>query len=133
MTTPERPSADEMAVERTVLAAKRTLMAADRSLMAWIRTSLSMISFVFTIYKELQGFEAAGAVLPRDDTPRDVGLFLTGLGTVAMVMGTIDYWQMHRDLPRLQPFRIWRPSFILALIMSVTGLFLFVSIISRLL
>lgn len=31
----------------------RTIMAADRTLMAWLRTSLSMLSFGFTIYKVL--------------------------------------------------------------------------------
>ena len=31
----------------------RTIMAADRTLMAWVRTSLSMLSFGFTIYKVL--------------------------------------------------------------------------------
>ena len=33
------------------LALKRTLLAHQRTLMAWIRTSASMISFGFTIYK----------------------------------------------------------------------------------
>ena len=55
-------SSNEMAQQRTTLAASRTLMAADRSLMAWVRTGLSMISFGFTIYKILQGFQEAGAV-----------------------------------------------------------------------
>jgi putative membrane protein len=50
-----------------------------------------------------------------------------------MVMGTVEYWQTLKDLRHLQSFRIWRPSFVLALIMSITGLFLFVSIISRVL
>src|SRR5271157_4753412 len=77
----------------TNLAAIRSLMAADRTLLAWIRTSLSLLSFGFTIYKVLQSFEAAGGILPGRDinTPRVVGLFLTGAGTVAMLMGTIQY------------------------------------------
>ena len=44
------------------LATTRTLMAADRTLMAWIRTSLSLLSFGFTIYKILQGFAESGAL-----------------------------------------------------------------------
>ena len=35
-------------------------MAADRTLMAWIRTTLSMISFGFTIYKFLQAMFESG-------------------------------------------------------------------------
>ena len=34
-----------------------TLMAADRTLMSWTRTSLSMLSFGFTIFKILQAFQ----------------------------------------------------------------------------
>jgi putative membrane protein len=50
-----------------------------------------------------------------------------------MVMGTIDYWQTLKELRELEHFRILRPSFIMALIMSATGLFVFVSIITKLL
>lgn len=133
MTTRETKSTNELAEERTDLAARRTLMAADRSLMAWIRTALSMISFGFTIYKLLEEFQKSGAVLPHGDSPRNLGLFLTGLGTVSMVMGTIEYWQTRKDLQGLEKIRPLRPSFIIAVIMSLTGLFLFFSIITKVL
>ncbi len=45
----DRPSANELAQERTEFAKFRTRQAADRTLMAWIRTSLSLISFGFGI------------------------------------------------------------------------------------
>ncbi len=96
MTTPQPRSAQELAEDRTDMATSRTLMAADRTLMAWIRTSLSMLSFGFTIYKVLEGFQQAGRSMPKEHTPRNVGLFLTALGTLAMVMGTIEYWQTHQ-------------------------------------
>jgi len=133
MTTPESRTANEMAEERTDLAAHRTLMAADRNLMAWIRTALSMISFGFTIYKVLEGFQQGGGALPHAGTPRNIGLFLTGLGTLSIVMGTVEYWQTLKDLQSEKRFRFWRPSMIIALAMSVAGLFLFFAIISRLL
>lgn len=126
-------SSDELALERTELAARRTLMAADRSLMAWIRTALSMISFGFTIYKILESFQDAGVHLAHPNTPRRVGLFLTGMGTVSMVMGTIEYWRTLAELRQRQPFGIWRPSLVIALVMAVSGLLAFVSIIDRLL
>ena len=85
-------TSNELAVERTELAIDRTLMGADRSLMAWIRTALSMISFGFTSYKVLQSLEQAGIELARHSIPRDAGLFPTGMDTIAMVMGTIEYW-----------------------------------------
>jgi putative membrane protein len=126
-------STNELAVDRTDLAARRTLMAADRSLMAWIRTSLSMISFGFTIYKILESFEEAGGHLTHPHSARRVGLFLTGMGTVSMVMGTIEYWRTLVDLGEYQHFGIWRPTFIVALIMAIAGSFMFMSIVIRLL
>jgi putative membrane protein len=129
---PGTRSTTEMAAERTDLAVWRSVMAADRTLMAWIRTALSMISFGFTIYKLLDALKEKGVALPNPDSPRNVGLFLTALGTLSMVMGTIEYWQELRELRLLAPIRIWRPAFVLALIMSILGLFLTVSIITRL-
>ncbi len=130
--TPPSPSvmsSSEMAQFNTRLAVERTAMAADRSLMAWVRTALSMISFGFTIYKLLEGFAQAGDHLRRASTPRDMGLFLTGLGTVAMVMGTIEYWARMRALLPTRPLR--QPSFVMALIMSAAGLFIFGGILLR--
>jgi len=133
MTNPEPKSSNELAAERTSLAARRTLMAADRTLMAWVRTALSMISFGFTIYKLLQGFQQGGAELPHPDSPRRMGLFLTSLGTLAMVMGTVEYWRVLADLRKLEQYRIWRPSFVMALIMAAASLFLFVGILIKVL
>jgi len=124
-------TSDELAIERTRLAAQRTLMAADRSLMAWLRTALSMISFGFTIYKLLQGFEEAGTHLSHASSPRTMGMFLTGMGTLAMVLGTIEYWYRLQDLHKQNSFPIWRPSLVMALLMSAIGLFLFVGIIAK--
>jgi putative membrane protein len=125
-------SANELAEERTDLALERTLMAADRSLMAWVRTALSMISFGFTIYKLLDAFQEKGGDLSRAQSPRAMGLFLTGLGTVAMVMGVLEYWYRLKGLRQLGQFRIIQPTLIMAAIMSFTGLFMFIGIVSKL-
>jgi putative membrane protein len=111
-----------------------TLMAADRTLMAWIRTSLSMLSFGFTIYKVLQGFQdAGGRFVVKTDVPRNAGLFLTGMGTLAMVMGTIEYWRTMRKLHQPRIFQRPGAPLIMALIMSLMGIFLFLSITSKIL
>lgn len=123
---------ESLARDRTDLAATRTLMAADRTLMAWVRTSFSMSSFGFTIYKLLQGFAQAGAALPHDHTPRDVGLILTGLGTLAMVMGTVEYAQALRTLRGYMDVRLARPVLVMAVLMALMGLFFFVGIVTRL-
>jgi putative membrane protein len=124
-------SSNELAELRTDLATSRNLMAADRTLMAWVRTSLSLDSFGFTIYKLLKAFQQAGGELRQEHTPRNIGLFLTGLGTVAMLMGTVEYWETLKELHEKKDFRLTRPSLIMALIMSVMGVFLFVSIITK--
>ncbi len=140
MTDSGEKSSNELAAERTQLAtartdlaAERTVMAADRTLMAWIRTSLSMISFGFTIYKLLQGFQAGGTELPHSESPRRIGLFLTGLGTVAMLLGTIEYAGVLREMRQRGKYRIARPSFVMACIMAAASLFLFVGILVKVL
>jgi putative membrane protein len=131
--TQDPKSTDALAQDRTDLAVSRTMMAADRSLMAWIRTALSMISFGFAIYKILQDFQESGVNMPAEQTPRNIGLFLIGLGTISMVFGTIAYWQTFKELRLLKHFPVWRPSFVIALIMSGLGLFLFVGIVVKVL
>lgn len=133
MTNRAEKSSNELAQDRTDLATGRTLMAADRSLMAWIRTALSMISFGFTIYKLLQSFQQSGGELARDNAPVTIGLFLTGLGTVAMVAGTVEYLQRLKQIRNYHPVKTLRAPLIMALIMSLFGLFFFLSIIVQLL
>lgn len=123
----------ELAHDRSDLATTRTVMAADRTLMAWVRTGLSMISFGFTIYKVLQAFQASGAILPHEHSPRDLGMFLTGLGSVSIVIGTIEYRYTMRQLRSEHGVRLWRPAYVTAIVMSIGGLFLFISIISKIL
>ena|SRR5437764_275958 len=96
MNTAGGSTSDQLAHERTDLAGSRTAMAADRTLMAWIRTALSMISFGFTIYKFLTS--AIPAHVRRPDGPRNLGLFLTILGTVSMAAGLFQYAQTMRQL-----------------------------------
>ena len=136
MITPEEPrSAEQMAAERTGmasgrtdLAAMRTLMAADRTLMAWVRTSLSLLSFGFTIYPILEQLPRLADRLPGNTNSRGAGLFLAAMGTFAMVMGTVDYWQTLKQMQQQRHFSLTRPALVMALLMSLIGLTLFVSI-----
>ena len=99
--------------------------------MAWTRTSLSMTSFGFTIYKVLEALASQATTPVRQGLPRDAGLFLTALGTLAMVMGSIEYWTRIKELRRTKYLRLMQPSFIMALIMCAVGILIFVGIISR--
>ncbi|MEP9360816.1 DUF202 domain-containing protein [Sphingomonas sp. KR3-1] len=113
------------------LGATRTVLAADRTLMAWIRTSLSMLSFGFTIYKFLQGL-AEGKQIPHSHSPRQVGLFLVGMGILAIVLGTLSYATTLRDIQRSGAFRFGRPILVMALVMCVAGVGLFAAMAGRL-
>jgi putative membrane protein len=114
----------------TDLGEMRTIMAADRTLMAWIRTALSMLSFSFTIYKFLESTVTKTGGDPN--SPQQVGLFLAGVGTLSMVLGTIDYWSTLRDLRRTEQFRLGRPTLFIATVISLAGVALFLSIAVRL-
>lgn len=116
---------------KTVAAAQRTLMAGERTLMAWVRTALSMISFGITIYKLLDSLQRAGTLLPRDSSPRDIGMLLIGLGTLSMGLGAVEFWRLVRDLRSMKSFSVWRSSFIVALIMLTLGVALFVGVLAR--
>ena len=112
------------------LGAVRTVLAADRTLMAWLRTSLSMLSFGFTIYKVLDSAAKAG-VLERSESPQRVGLFLAGMGTTAMVMGLIDYWITVQHVRKTGAFRLGRSVLVMSCLMATAGVLLFILIIKR--
>ena len=112
------------------LGAMRTIMAADRTLMAWVRTSLSMLSFGFTIYKFLESAVQSDQ-LARADSPQHVGLFLAGIGTLSMLFGVISYWTTLKDLQRTEEFRLGRPALFISLVMLMAGVALFLGIAAR--
>ncbi len=98
--TSHAPTADDMARERTILAA-------DRTLMAWIRTTLSMISFGFTIYKFLQAMFESGKSALSPVGPRNFGLALISLGVWALAIACLQYWrEMRRFNPGHTPFSL---------------------------
>jgi putative membrane protein len=125
-------STNELAAERTDLAVRRTVMAASRSLMAWVRTGLSMISFGFTLYKILQGFQSAGQQLRFMEDPMVVGLFLIGLGTFSLFAGVLEYRHTIRQLVPSQRFPIfWRPAYAIAIVIAIFGTLLFFGVLFR--
>jgi putative membrane protein len=130
--TGTRVPANDAAANEPDLGVMRTLMAADRTLMAWIRISLASLSFGYSIYKILQDFQEAGTALPRDNTPRNVGVVLALAGTVSLLMGTVEYWGTLRLLRRHYAVSFARPALITALVMSAVGVLLIVGILSRL-
>jgi putative membrane protein len=119
--------------DATELAKTRTMMAAERTLMAWVRTALSMISFGFGIYKFLHGLQEATTIhLRHPEGPRDIGLFLTALGTASLIAGTVQYAQQVKAVrliggarPRLGV------AFYVAGAVMLLGLVVFIGLVTR--
>ncbi|HLN13522.1 MAG TPA: DUF202 domain-containing protein, partial [bacterium] len=89
-----------------VLSAHRTRMASERTLMGWIRTSISMMTFGFTLAKTVEYVLQQG-VLGKDklagiraDAPLRVGYFLVILATLALAAALIQHWTFVRGLPK---------------------------------
>ena len=74
------------------LALRRTFLAHERTLMAWIRTSVSLISFGFTIYKFFQYLSQEIPFQRRTYFgPREFAAAMIGLGVVSLAVAVIDY------------------------------------------
>jgi putative membrane protein len=67
-------------------------MSADRTLMSVIRTSLSLISFGFTIFQFFQKMRDAGTIT-HAAAPRNFGTMLVLLGIVMLVVGIVYHVQ----------------------------------------
>jgi putative membrane protein len=112
----------------TKLAIQRTIMAADRTLMAWIRTALSMISFGFTIYKVIQGFQEVENVLRPGIDGQRAGLILSGLGTVCIAVGMLEYFMTLHEVRKNFEVTHWRFSLLIAFAVLLIGIAIFVTI-----
>jgi putative membrane protein len=109
------------------LSTLRTIMSADRTLMSWVRTSLSLQSFGFTLYKVLEGFISAGREIAAQ-TPTNVGLILCFSGVVAMLMGITEYRHTLKLLDMHGLLRLGRLTVLMAVAISAAGVVLFIAI-----
>jgi inner membrane protein YidH len=126
------PEASGRAKAPMDLGVSRTLMAADRTLMAWIRTSLSMLSFGFTIYKFLLYIrESVSEGVFRAQGPRRFGIFLIALGTLSIVFGVLDYYRITKGLEGESGRKPWSFVLLVGALTAFLGLFLLVTILSH--
>ena len=106
-------------------------MAAERTLMAWIRTSLAMISFGFTIGKLGDALASAEVRLFGHDTDIiGVAYFLVIVGTLALILAALQY---RRDMRLVRPHTSAFPNvtFVVAILLSLLGLFVFADLVTR--
>ena len=122
-----------LAEERTDLAFQRTLIAAERTLMAWIRTALSMIGFGFSIYKFFQYMpeELAAGNIQRPQAPRNLGMSLIALGTVALSAAAWQHWNFLKEFGTSNKRRVLSISFMVAIAVILIGLIAFYGVLLR--
>jgi len=122
-----------LAEERTDLALHRTIIAAERTLMAWVRTALSMIGFDFTIYKFFQYLpqDLAAGNIRRPQAPRNLGLTLITLGTLALVAAAWQHRSFLNEIGMSQKRHIWSISFVVAIFVVLIGAIAFYGVLLR--
>jgi len=131
--TARKDRSTDLAEQRTGLALERTIIASERTLMAWIRTALSMIGFGFTMYKFFQYLpeEIATGNIKRPQAPRNLGLTLIALGTLAL---TAAAWQHRVFLNKLGTSKgrhVWSVSFVVAILVILIGVLTFYGVLLR--
>lgn len=122
-----------LAKERTDLAIKRSAIAAERTLMAWVRTAMSMIVFGFSIYKFFQYLpaETAKGNILHPDAPRNLGLTLIMIGTLALAGATWQHWHFRKDIGASQSRHMWSIAFVVAIAVVLVGVLTFYGVLMR--
>jgi putative membrane protein len=131
--TPKEDSANLAADTSTRLAMERNYMASDRTLMAWVRTSLSMISFGFTLGK-------LGQVLHDVTLQRLIGgtrtvsieqlaYFLVIIGTVALLGASFQHWNRMRELRAMGLRHRYSITLFVSVILVAVGTFAFTALV----
>ena len=122
-----------LATKRTDLALHRTMFASDRTLMAWIRTALSMIGFGFSIYKFFQYLpeEIATGNIQRPQAPRNLGMSLIALGTLALCAAAWQHRSFLREIGAPQTSHTWSISFVVAIFVILIGFVTFYGVLLR--
>lgn len=125
---------DALAKKHTDWAAFNTRFGSERTMMAVLRTSLSLISFGFTIYKVFESVtHSMGDISPfRVKGPRRFGMTLVGIGLFVLVAGGWQHWLFLRELRREANVQFpWSVSLTAAFLLAITGVVVFVLILVR--
>jgi len=109
----------------------RTRASYERTMMSWIRTSTSLITFGFTIYKF---FQLEGVGRPRENYlvgPREFALMLVSIGLGALVLATLEHRQNIRMLGTQYATSTLSLSVIVAASIAALGIAALIAMIFR--
>jgi len=115
---------DKLSLRRTALAEERTLMAATR-------TSVSLISFGFTISKFFQQLREHDVMGGTGLASRRVGLWLVSVGTVYMIFSCVQHIMVRKQLREEGANLRVSYSFFLGVVIVLLGLALIISYYSN--
>ena len=123
--TIKEPSSNQLALERTVLSHERTLM-------GWIRTSTSLITFGFTIYKffqlELQGRPPLQGAIG----PRQFAVLMICIGLFSLLVAAVQFRAYRNELRRWYPAQAPLSLVgVVATLVSLLGLLALVAVLFR--
>ena len=111
---------DKLALQRTALAQERTLMAS-------VRTSVSLISFGFTISKFFQQLRQHEVLGGTGHSSRAVGLWLVAIGTGYILLSSIQHILIRKELKQEGASLRASYSLLLGIVVTLLGLALVIS------
>ena len=123
----EHPELDKS----TKLAYDRTWLAYERTMNAWTRTSVSLITFGFSVYKFLDVANAGSANARRSLGPHVFGLALVLLGLITLVIAAVEHGQSIRLLSREYGGKPRAMSVIFASLVALLGILALVFMLYR--
>jgi putative membrane protein len=116
----------------TILATDRTRLAHDRTLMAWVRTSTSLISFGFTIYKFFQYLQQQqGGRHEGRFGPRQYATLMIVIGILALVIATLQHRRDMKALRAHYPEVPYSMATVLAGLISILGVLALLAVVFR--
>jgi putative membrane protein len=100
--------------------------------MAWVRTSTSLISFGFTIYKFFQYLQDQQRT-PQEGLlgPRQYATLMIAIGIIALILATVQHRRDMKELRKHHPEVPYSMATVLAGLISLLGVVALLAVIFR--
>jgi len=115
----------------TELAFERTRNSYETTMMSWIRTSTSLITFGFSIYKFFQIEAPSERQRNYLIGPREFALMLVSIGLISLVLATLEHRQNIRALGAQYAGKRRSLSVVVAALISILGILAVLAMIFR--